>query len=64
MNRSGHWNLPRADRAAETGGGGAAHGGDGILREIEALEPCEGTVLADRRMSRGLGVETGITSAT
>jgi N-methylhydantoinase B/oxoprolinase/acetone carboxylase alpha subunit len=39
----------RAFEALENGGSGLFHGGGGILREIEALEECEGTLLADRR---------------
>ncbi len=35
-----------------SGGNGAFHGGDGIVREIEVLSDCEVTLLADRR-SRG-----------
>jgi N-methylhydantoinase B len=36
----------------DSGGEGKFHGGDGIVREIEALTDCEVTLLADRR-SRG-----------
>ena len=32
-----------------SGGPGAHRGGDGIVREIEALADCEGTILSDRR---------------
>ena len=32
-----------------SGGGGLHAGGDGLVREIEALAPLEGTLLADRR---------------
>jgi N-methylhydantoinase B len=39
----------RFERATGAGGEGAHQGGDGILREIQALGPCEGTILSDRR---------------
>src|SRR5688572_3121367 len=39
-------------RAPGTGGAGTHHGGDGIVREIQALAGCEGTVLTDRRASQ------------
>ena len=55
--------VRRFERAPGTGGGGAgdgAHrGGDGIVREIEALAPCEGTILSDRRASRPYGLAGG-----
>jgi N-methylhydantoinase B len=38
--------VRRFGRAAETGGAGRFRGGDGILRAVEALEDCEGTLLA------------------
>ena len=51
--------VRRFERAADTGGRGAHTGGDGIVREIEALQACEGTVLADRRMSQPYGLAGG-----
>ena len=33
-----------------SGGTGTHRGGDGIVREIEALADCEGTILSDRRV--------------
>jgi N-methylhydantoinase B len=39
----------RFERAPGTGGEGKHPGGDGILREIQALAPCQGTLLGDRR---------------
>jgi N-methylhydantoinase B len=39
----------RFERARGTGGAGTHHGGDGIVREIQALADCDGTILADRR---------------
>jgi N-methylhydantoinase B len=51
--------VRRFERAHETGGRGANAGGDGIVREIEALTACEGTVLSDRRLSRPYGLQGG-----
>jgi N-methylhydantoinase B len=51
--------VKRFERAANTGGRGAHNGGDGIVREIEALEDCEGTVLSDRRASEPYGLAGG-----
>ncbi|MGH2689775.1 MAG: hydantoinase B/oxoprolinase family protein, partial [Actinomycetota bacterium] len=42
-----------------SGGGGAHRGGDGVLREIRALAPCTGTLLAERRRSRPYGLQGG-----
>jgi N-methylhydantoinase B len=39
----------RFSRAPHTGGAGQHPGGDGILRELQATAPCEGTILSDRR---------------
>lgn len=51
--------VRRFERALSTGGRGAHRGGDGIVREIEALAPAEGTVLSDRRLSRPYGLRGG-----
>jgi N-methylhydantoinase B len=51
--------VRRFERAANTGGAGARRGGDGIVREIEALAPAEGTILSDRRLSRPYGLRGG-----
>jgi N-methylhydantoinase B len=51
--------VRRFERAADTGGAGAQRGGDGIVRELEALGDCEGTVLTDRRLSRPYGLSGG-----
>lgn len=51
--------VRRFERAAGTGGSGLHNGGDGIIREIEALEACEGTVLTDRRVSQPYGLSGG-----
>lgn len=51
--------VRRFERAASTGGDGHHRGGDGIIREIETLADCEGTILSDRRSSRPYGLATG-----
>jgi N-methylhydantoinase B len=51
--------VRRFERAPATGGAGRKVGGDGIAREIEALEECEGTLLADRRKGRPYGLRGG-----
>ncbi|MDB5320048.1 MAG: hyuB [Phycisphaerales bacterium] len=56
--------VRRFERALATGGRGANVGGDGIVREIEALEVCEGTVLSDRRTSRPYGLAGGEAGAS
>jgi N-methylhydantoinase B len=51
--------VRRFERAAGSGGGGGWRGGDGIVRELEALADCEGTILSDRRVSRPYGLNGG-----
>jgi N-methylhydantoinase B len=51
--------VRRFERARNTGGTGNSTGGDGIIREIEALQPCEGTILSDRRVTRPYGLSGG-----
>jgi N-methylhydantoinase B len=51
--------VRRFERAAGSGGAGKHRGGDGIVREIEALVPTEGTVITDRRISRPYGLAGG-----
>jgi N-methylhydantoinase B len=51
--------VRRFERAPGTGGAGRFAGGDGVVRELEALEDCEGTVLSDRRASRPYGLNGG-----
>jgi N-methylhydantoinase B len=51
--------VRRFERARGTGGAGAHRGGDGIIRELQALAPCEGTLLADRRVTRPYGLGGG-----
>jgi N-methylhydantoinase B len=50
--------IRRFERAAGSGAG-KHRGGDGIVREIEALLPAEGTVITDRRISRPYGLAGG-----
>jgi N-methylhydantoinase B len=52
--------VRRFERAAASGGTGKHRGGDGIVREIEALLPAEGTVITDRRISRPYGLSGGL----
>jgi N-methylhydantoinase B len=42
-----------------SGGGGAHRGGDGVIREIRALEPCRLSVLGDRRRHAPRGAHGG-----
>ena len=51
--------VRRFERAHGTGGAGRHRGGDGIMRELEALAACEGTLLGDRREGRPHGAERG-----
>ena len=51
--------VRRFERAENSGGAGKHHGGDGIIRELEALAPAEGTVITDRRISRPYGLAGG-----
>ena len=51
--------VRRFERAAGTGGPGDSRGGDGIVRELQALAPCEGTLLADRRVTVPYGLGGG-----
>jgi N-methylhydantoinase B len=49
----------RAFHVGSNGGTGRYPGGQGIRRVIEALAPCEGTILSDRRSSRPYGLQGG-----
>jgi N-methylhydantoinase B len=51
--------VRRFERDARSGGTGEFTGGDGIVREIEALAPLEGTILSDRRVTRPYGLAGG-----
>jgi N-methylhydantoinase B len=52
--------VRRFERAIGSGGAGKHRGGDGIVREIEALEDCSGTLLADRRKRSAYGLAGGL----
>ena len=51
--------VRRFERDPNSGGTGRHPGGDGIVREIEALGPSDGTVLTDRRLTRPYGLAGG-----
>jgi N-methylhydantoinase B len=55
--------VRRFERAMGSGGNGKHRGGDGIIREIEALAPCEGTILSDRRTTRPYPLAGGTPAA-
>ena len=46
-----------------SGGGGRFHGGDGIIRELEALEACRLSILSDRRRHPPAGAHGGADGA-
>ena len=56
--------VRRFGRAAGTGGAGTFRGGDGTVRELEALEESEGTILSDRRASQPYGLISGAKAAS
>jgi N-methylhydantoinase B len=56
--------VRRFERAPGSGGAGKHRGGDGIVREIEALTPAEGTVITDRRVSRPYGLHGGAAASS
>jgi N-methylhydantoinase B len=47
-----------------SGGAGRRHGGDGIVREIEALEPMRYTLITERRRHHPRGRDGGADGAT
>jgi N-methylhydantoinase B len=49
----------RAFEVLDNGGGGKFRGGGGIRRVIEALRPCTGTILSDRRETAPYGLSGG-----
>ena len=51
--------VRKFERELHTGGEGRWRGGDGVVREIEALADCEGTILSDRRVSQPYGLDGG-----
>jgi len=54
----------RFERAPHTGGQGQYTGGDGIIRELQALALCEGTLLTDRRTTKPYGLNGGASAKT
>ncbi len=42
-----------------SGGRGRHHGGDGVVRELEALESCRASILSERRANAPAGAEGG-----
>jgi 5-oxoprolinase (ATP-hydrolysing) len=57
------WRFPvrvrRFEVRAQSGGQGKWHGGDGVLREIEFLEPMQGSILSNRRETVPFGLRGG-----
>ncbi|MCB9053749.1 MAG: hydantoinase B/oxoprolinase family protein [Lewinellaceae bacterium] len=51
--------LHRFTRRADSGGKGRFRGGDGIIREVEFLEPMEVTILSQHRVERPYGMAGG-----
>jgi N-methylhydantoinase B len=49
----------RSERRRGSGGGGRHAGGDGIVRELEALEPMTFSLIGERRRHAPLGAEGG-----
>ena len=49
----------RSFEACDNGGAGHHRGGGGIVRRIEALRDCDGTLLADRRATVSYGLSGG-----
>ncbi len=49
---------------AQSGGAGRYAGGDGIVRELQFLEPAEVTILSDRRVRGPYGLNGGAAGAT
>jgi len=47
-----------------SGGGGRFHGGDGVIREIEALAPLSYSLITERRRHRPSGADGGRPGAT
>jgi N-methylhydantoinase B len=49
----------RSERRRDSGGAGRFRGGDGIVRELEALEPMQFSLIAERRRRRPRGADGG-----
>jgi N-methylhydantoinase B len=55
--------VVRNERRRGSGGAGRFHGGDGVIREIEALEPMQFSLIAERRRQRPRGADGGADGA-
>jgi N-methylhydantoinase B len=53
----------RSERRRDSGGAGRFRGGDGIVRELEALEPMHYSLIAERRRHRPRGADGGADGA-
>ncbi len=51
--------VRRYELRAGSGGAGRRRGGDGVIREIEALEACRVSLLTERRAARAAGHSAG-----
>jgi N-methylhydantoinase B len=51
--------VVRYERRRGSGGAGRFRGGDGVVRELEALEPMEFSLIAERRLQRPRGADGG-----
>jgi len=51
--------VVRYERRRGSGGAGRWHGGDGVVRELEALEPMEASLIAERRRHAPPGAAGG-----
>ena len=55
--------VVRYERRRGSGGGGRFHGGDGVVRELEALEPMSFSLIAERRRHAPRGAAGGADGA-
>ena len=55
--------VVRNERRRGSGGAGRHHGGDGVVRELEALEPMEFSLIAERRRHAPRGADGGADGA-
>jgi N-methylhydantoinase B len=51
--------IRRHELRLGSGGAGATRGGDGVVRELEALEPCRASILGERRAHAPAGAQGG-----
>jgi N-methylhydantoinase B len=59
LERSYPLRVVRSERRRGSGGGGAQNGGDGVIRELEALAPMSFSLIAERRRHAPRGAEGG-----